>query len=178
MRSHGGPAYCSQASHAPAGQPRSPHLTSVVLFGLTRVLVGAVLTGWLESGVTRVLVARAVEHAASVGPAGLAALLILLLARACRHPRPTPSAEPGDPARSARRVLRPVCRAQTGQHGLTARELEVLRLMATSSTYREIASQLVVGEETVRTHAKNILHKLEQPDRRKAVLAAAALGLL
>jgi ATP/maltotriose-dependent transcriptional regulator MalT len=218
-----------------AGQPRKSSLTSAILFGLTLVLVGAVLTGWLEAGVTRVLVARAAgdspaglaldawstsvveeldlssqptlvlylrsardgdaqrveldrtpiqvgrQAARTLLAGSLAAVLVALGARACRHPHPTPAAEPApsaEPAPAARRALRQPPRAAPGQHGLTARELEVLRLMATSSTYREIANQLVVGEETVRTHAKNILHKLDQPDRRKAVLAAAALGLL
>jgi DNA-binding NarL/FixJ family response regulator len=61
---------------------------------------------------------------------------------------------------------------------LTPRELEVLRLLATNSTYREIAERLVIGEETVRSHAKSILHKLGQPDRMQAVLAALQAGLL
>ncbi len=61
---------------------------------------------------------------------------------------------------------------------LTPRELEVLRWMATPSTYREIAEQLFVSEETIRSHAKRILSKLNQPNRAQAVLAAVRLGLL
>lgn len=61
---------------------------------------------------------------------------------------------------------------------LTPREEEVLRLMATPSTYREIAEQLYVSEETVRSHAKRILSKLDQPNRAQAVLAAVRVGLL
>jgi DNA-binding NarL/FixJ family response regulator len=61
---------------------------------------------------------------------------------------------------------------------LTPRELDVLRLMATSHTNREIASQLHVGEETVRSHVKHILGKLCQPDRTQAVIAAVRAGLL
>ena len=61
---------------------------------------------------------------------------------------------------------------------LTPRELEVLRLMATPATYREIAEQLVVSEETVRSHAKRILSKLQQPNRAQAVLAAVRAGLI
>lgn len=61
---------------------------------------------------------------------------------------------------------------------LTRRELEVLRLMATSHTNRDIAVQLVVSEETIRSHVKNILHKLGQPDRTQAVLAAVRSGLV
>ncbi|MCK6582200.1 MAG: response regulator transcription factor [Anaerolineales bacterium] len=55
---------------------------------------------------------------------------------------------------------------------LTQREMEVLEWMATPNTYKQIASQLGVGEETIRTHAKNILEKMHQPNRAQAVLAA------
>ncbi|HHH40406.1 MAG TPA: response regulator transcription factor [Chloroflexi bacterium] len=61
---------------------------------------------------------------------------------------------------------------------LTPRELEVLRWMATPATYREIAEHLVVSEETVRSHAKRILSKLQQPNRAQAVLAAVRAGLI
>ncbi len=61
---------------------------------------------------------------------------------------------------------------------LTPRELEVLEWMATPNTYKQIASQLSVSEETVRSHAKNILDKLQQPNRAQAVLAAMRLGLI
>jgi len=50
--------------------------------------------------------------------------------------------------------------------------------MATSHTNREIATQLFVSEETVRTHVKHILRKLAQPDRTQAVIAAVRAGLL
>lgn len=61
---------------------------------------------------------------------------------------------------------------------LTPRELEVLEWMATSNTYRQIAVQLNVSEETVRSHAKNILEKLKQPNRAQAVLVALKLNLI
>lgn len=61
---------------------------------------------------------------------------------------------------------------------LTPRECQVLQLMATSATYREIASQLVISEETVRTHTKSILTKLGQPNRTLAVLVALKEGLV
>ena len=61
---------------------------------------------------------------------------------------------------------------------LTHRELEVLDWMATPNTYKQIATQLCVSEETVRSHAKNILEKLQQPNRAQAVLAAMRLGLI
>lgn len=61
---------------------------------------------------------------------------------------------------------------------LTPRELEVLNCMATSATYREIAAQLFISEETVRSHTKRILNKLGQPNRDAAVREARRLGIL
>jgi len=61
---------------------------------------------------------------------------------------------------------------------LTARELSVLQLMATSATNRAIAEQLGVGEETVRTHVKNILRKLDQSNRTQAVFEGVRRGLI
>ncbi|HLF90182.1 MAG TPA: response regulator transcription factor [Anaerolineales bacterium] len=61
---------------------------------------------------------------------------------------------------------------------LTPRELEILPQMATPATYREIAARLSISEETVRSHAKNILRKLGKADRLQAVLEAARLGLI
>ena len=61
---------------------------------------------------------------------------------------------------------------------LTPRELEVLEWMATSNTYKQIAVQLGVSEETVRSHAKNILEKLKQPNRAQAVLTALKMHLI
>ncbi len=61
---------------------------------------------------------------------------------------------------------------------LTPREMEVLEYMSTPNTYRQIANQLSIGEETVRSHAKNILEKLKQPNRAQAVLAAMKMGLI
>jgi DNA-binding NarL/FixJ family response regulator len=61
---------------------------------------------------------------------------------------------------------------------LTAREQQVLQLMATSATNKEIAAKLSVSDETVRSHTKNILSKLDQPNRAQAVLAALREGLI
>jgi DNA-binding NarL/FixJ family response regulator len=82
----------------------------------------------------------------------------------------------------ARRVLNRMAERDrtkpTSQVRLTPREKEVLRWMATPNTYREIASQLFVSEETIRSHAKRILSKLQQPNRAQAVLTAVREGYL
>lgn len=61
---------------------------------------------------------------------------------------------------------------------LTPREMEIVEYMATPNTYKQIAVQLSVSEETVRSHAKNILEKMKQPNRAQAVLAAVKMGLI
>ena len=61
---------------------------------------------------------------------------------------------------------------------LSRREMEVLRLLATNRTYREIAGELSLSEETIRSHVKSILHKLGQHDRVRAVDAAVKAGIL
>ncbi|HVS44369.1 MAG TPA: response regulator transcription factor [Candidatus Dormibacteraeota bacterium] len=55
---------------------------------------------------------------------------------------------------------------------LTARELEVLRLMADQKSNAQIAELLFVSENTVKTHVSNILAKLGCSDRAGAVLTA------
>ena len=61
---------------------------------------------------------------------------------------------------------------------LTRREVEVLRLLATDRTYREIGRELYLSAETVRSHVKHILRKLEVRDRSQAVAAAMRAGIL
>jgi DNA-binding NarL/FixJ family response regulator len=58
--------------------------------------------------------------------------------------------------------------AQTDDHGLTRRELEVLRLVAAGRTNREIASALVISERTVARHLQNIFVKLGVSSRTAA----------
>ena len=68
--------------------------------------------------------------------------------------------------------------ASPGDEGLSDRELEVLRLLATDLTGPEIAQRLYVSVNTLRTHTKHIFTKLEVNTRRAAVQRASDLGLL
>ena len=62
--------------------------------------------------------------------------------------------------------------------GLSARELEVLNLLARSMSNREIASQLFISENTVKNHVSNVLSKLEARTRVEAVTSALSSGLI
>ena len=62
--------------------------------------------------------------------------------------------------------------------GLTAREQEVLRLMAAGRTNAEIGAQLFLGVETVKTHVSNVLAKLGARDRTQAVVLAYESGFV
>jgi LuxR family maltose regulon positive regulatory protein len=77
---------------------------------------------------------------------------------------------------AARRPPAPARRAS--DEGLSEREREVLRLLATELSGPEIAQQLFVSVNTLRTHTKHIFSKLDVKTRRAAVRRAAELGLL
>jgi DNA-binding CsgD family transcriptional regulator len=63
-------------------------------------------------------------------------------------------------------------------HGLSERELEVLRLVAAGKSNREIASTLVISEHTVARHLQNIYAKLGLPSRAAATAFAFEHGLV
>lgn len=61
---------------------------------------------------------------------------------------------------------------------LTARELDVLRLVATGHSNKQIAAALGIGESTVKTHLLKVFDKLGVADRTRAVTLAMERGLL
>ena len=81
---------------------------------------------------------------------------------------PIPSSRVGSPALTATGLIEP----------LTARELEVLRLLAAGRRNRDIAAELVVTLETVKKHTSHILAKLGATNRTQAVAHARRLGLI
>ncbi len=69
---------------------------------------------------------------------------------------------------------------QNGAHGidLSGREREVLGCLAQGKTTSQIASDLFISENTVKTHVRHILEKLEASNRAEAVSKAVQLGLI
>jgi DNA-binding NarL/FixJ family response regulator len=75
----------------------------------------------------------------------------------------------------ATRVLRA---ARSDEPSLSAREIEILELVARGTTNREAAERLFISEATVKTHLIHIYAKLGVPDRASAVATAYDRGLL
>ena len=68
--------------------------------------------------------------------------------------------------------------ARLEQLGITARELEILELMARGMSNREIAEKLFVSENTVKTHSSRLFDKLSAKRRTQAVQIAKELRLI
>jgi DNA-binding NarL/FixJ family response regulator len=85
--------------------------------------------------------------------------------------------------RRAMRLLAALTDAGAGsvggrRDGLTARETEVLRLLGEGLSNRDIASRLVISENTAANHVRSILAKTGSENRTQAAMYAAAAGLL
>ena len=78
----------------------------------------------------------------------------------------------------ARQLTRRMAAPQVGLSALTAREREILALVAQGHSNREIAEQLVISERTARTHVSNVLSKLQLSSRTQAALLAIREGLI
>src|SRR4051812_22481236 len=81
-------------------------------------------------------------------------------------------------ARLIERFVRRPRGTSDGLAELSPRELEIMRLVARGRSNGEIASELVIGEATVKTHVTHILQKLRLRDRVQIVIAAYETGLV
>jgi two-component system nitrate/nitrite response regulator NarL len=80
-----------------------------------------------------------------------------------------------------RQVLRAVAQgdlSRAAESGLSSREMEVLSCLAQGKTTAQIASELFISENTVKTHVRHILEKLEAANRAEAVSKATQMGLI
>jgi NarL family two-component system response regulator LiaR len=131
----------------------APHRPAVVV--LTSATGDEHLVRAMHAGATSYLLKTApAEHViaairdAAAGTASLSPELLTQLTRALRRPPPDP--------------LQP----------LSPRERDVLRLIARGHSNRQIARDLVIGEQTVKTHVRSILTKLGLQDRVQAAIFA------
>jgi DNA-binding NarL/FixJ family response regulator len=69
-------------------------------------------------------------------------------------------------------------RAPDAPQALSERETEVLRLIAQGRANKEIARELQIGEQTVKTHVSSVLGKLGVQSRTQAALHAMRIGLV
>jgi ATP/maltotriose-dependent transcriptional regulator MalT len=90
-----------------------------------------------------------------------------VVVREVRVPAEAPALEPFAPNTVQQQTL-----------GITARELEILTLVARGLSNREIATQLFVSENTVKTHCARAFDKLGAARRTQAVQRGKELGLL
>jgi DNA-binding NarL/FixJ family response regulator len=78
----------------------------------------------------------------------------------------------------AGQLTRRLAAPRVGLAALTAREREILVLVAQGHANRDIAEQLVISERTARTHVSNLLSKLQLSSRTQAALLAIREGLI
>jgi DNA-binding NarL/FixJ family response regulator len=64
------------------------------------------------------------------------------------------------------------------ENGLSSREMEVLTCLSQGKTTAQIAAELFISENTVKTHVRHILEKLEAANRAEAVSKATQMGLI
>jgi DNA-binding NarL/FixJ family response regulator len=124
---------------------------------LDAVKAGA--TGYLVKSATREQIVEAVRATArgdAVFTPGLAGLVLGEFRKLSTQPQVDPS--------------RPIPE-------LTARETEVLKLVATGMSYKEIAAELFISHRTVQNHVQNTLGKLQMHNRIELVRFAIAKGL-
>ena len=92
---------------------------------------------------------------------------------AAQGPVTMPAPIPADPVTAP-----PVPKAPTYPDGLTAREVEVLRLVAQGLTDAQVAEQLVISPRTVNTHLTSIYAKIQVSSRSAATAYAHAHHLV
>jgi DNA-binding NarL/FixJ family response regulator len=132
--------------------------------------MAALTTTALTPAEHRTYAERRIAHLQRTDPASGASTELAERARAI--------AEPAGMVRVLRSLdAGPVASAHDAVGGLTAREREVIALIAQGRSNRDIAVQLVISEHTVANHVRNILMKSDAVNRTQAAMFARERGL-
>jgi DNA-binding CsgD family transcriptional regulator len=83
-----------------------------------------------------------------------------------------------DAAAESERFVDPVAKGMRGRPALTRRQREILQLYADGNSTARVARNLGLSAETVRTHTKGILARLQARDRAHAVAIALRTSLI
>jgi LuxR family transcriptional regulator, maltose regulon positive regulatory protein len=75
-------------------------------------------------------------------------------------------------------TIRRLLNAYKQQTQISARELDVLALLASGKSNQAIADTLIIGNNTVKMHLRHIYAKLDAHNRVQAIIQARALGLV
>jgi LuxR family maltose regulon positive regulatory protein len=101
-----------------------------------------------------------------------------VLVRSLRH---SPAGSHRDALRRHLRTRVPLPKANESVRGAlvpSARELEILRYLATLMSYREIAAELFISRNTMKTHVRSLYRRLGVSSRSQAVAEGRSRGLV
>jgi LuxR family maltose regulon positive regulatory protein len=133
--------------------------------------------GYLEMANALLARAEILQHLGDRDTAGASVEEARAVLRHCRDPGLAGQLLAAAEQLAGRRVSRHRATAAFGEE-LTSKELEVLRLLATPLSRREIGAHLYLSVNTVKTHQRALYRKLEAADRATAVDRARELRLL
>jgi DNA-binding NarL/FixJ family response regulator len=153
----------AKANGSQPGQPR------VLIVDESELLSEEIRDALQRNGVHVVGIATTANAAVTALSSGIADAVILCMRTQTTNRPPPSAAGPPEPVRSpAAAVFAP---------GLTARERQVLRLLVTGASNKEISKRLAIRSNTVRTHVQHLLAKLRVHTRLEAVTLAIRGGL-
>ncbi|HEY0584125.1 MAG TPA: response regulator transcription factor [Chloroflexota bacterium] len=136
-----------------------------------------------QPGVEVIALTSVLEDASVVGAVRAGAIGYLLKdTRADELRRAIKAAAAGQVQLAPRAAARLMREVRTPEQALpmplSPREMEILRLLASGQTNKEMARALSIGEKTVKTHVSRILGKLDVQSRTQAALYAGRIGLV
>lgn len=193
----GNPRYAEQIARRAAGLVESGNFTLSGITAMSQTGLGAALTARSYLAEADERLSRVVDLHRPGGPSLWLAHALLLLAdcrRAAGDSRrarealeeatatldriPDPGIVPALAAALQDRLLAPARRSASFGQELSAREVVVLELVAAGLSQREIATQLFISLNTVKTHMRAVYRKLDASTRSQALRRAKDLGIL